>query len=130
VSDLALREVIGKSGGVPPAVWTYAVKNRGRSACRLVGGAGIRLLDAHGKELPLHFAPRTMMAMLLDLTSGSEASFTASYGPHARDAASECVKSARIEVFFPQLTSLSAKSTMPACSGLLVHVSNLRLGGV
>ena len=127
-SDLALREVIGKADGAPPAMWTYAVKNRSGSACRLIGSAGIRLLDARGKELPLRFAPRTMMAMLLILASGNEASFTVSYAPHARDAGSECTKSARIDVLFPQLAPMSARSTMPACTGLLVHVSNLRLG--
>jgi hypothetical protein len=128
-SDLVLREVIGKADGAPPAVWTYAVKNRSGSACRLVGSAGFKLLDASGKELPLHFAPRTMMAMLLTLAAGNEASFTVTYAPHARDAATDCAKSARIEVFFPdQLAPLSAKTTMPACSGLVVRVSNLRLG--
>jgi len=127
-SDLALREVIGKTDAAPPAMWTYAVKNRSDSACRLVSNAGIRLLDAHGKELPLRFTPRTTMAMVLTLAPGNEASFTVRYAPHAGDTAGECTKSARIEVLFPQLAPLSARSTMPACSGLRVQVSNLRLG--
>ena len=125
-ADLALREVIGKhDDGAAPAVWTYAVQNRSGSACRLAGSAGIRLLDAHGKELPLRFAPRTTMAMLLTLAPGNEAWFMVSYAPHGRNAASACTKSARIEVFFPQVAPLSARSTMPACNGLLVNVSNL-----
>jgi hypothetical protein len=128
-SDLALREVVGKAGGTPPAMWTYAVKNRGAAACRLIGSAGIRLIDARGKEIPLHFGVRTMMAMLLTLRPGAEASFTVSYMPQARDASPSCEKGARIEVFFPaQTTPLIAKSTMTGCSGLLVRVSNLRLG--
>jgi len=113
-----------------PAGWTYGVKNHSGSSCRIVGSPGIRLFDASGKELPLKFAPRTMMAMLLTLPPGGEASFTVSYGPqNTTNTATDCKRAARIEVFVPDLQSpLSAKSTMPACTGRLVHVSNLRLG--
>jgi Protein of unknown function (DUF4232) len=130
-SDLALREV-GKTHDAHPAGWIYAVKNHTGSACRIVGSPGLRLFDASGKELPLKFAPRTMMAMLLTLAPGAEASFTVSYGPqHGTNTATDCKRAARIEAFFPDERSpLSAKSTLPACAGLLVNVSNLRLVAV
>jgi Protein of unknown function (DUF4232) len=127
-SDLVLREV-GKTGSAGTAAWVYAVKNRSGSACRLIGSVGFRLFDAHGNELRLQFAPRTMMAMLVTLPPVNEASFSASYAPqYTTNTATYCKRSARIEVLFPdQRAPLSAKSTMPACTGLLVRASNLRL---
>jgi hypothetical protein len=123
-SDLALREVSATVGVVPQAV--YALRNRGTAACRISGAVGIRMLDAQGKPLALRFGPNSMMAMLLTLAAGDEASFTVTYG---RPGTTNCATAARIDVYIaPQLTPVSAATTFTACALPSVRVSNLRLG--
>jgi hypothetical protein len=123
-SALSLREVgVTDDGSSFSAV--YALKNDGSAACRIVGGVSIRLYDTRGQDIPVHFAPRTTMAMLLTLEPGAEASFTVSL---PSTVSKYCRQSARIEASVAQLPALSAKSSLMACIGPLVHVSNLRLG--
>lgn len=126
-SDLALRQVGMGAGGGPGAVVTFALRNRGTAACRMPGGVGIRLFDAQGGALPLRFAPRTAMALLLTLAPGDEASFTVSYAPPYGSI--ECKPAARIEVLVPpQFEAVGAKTSVPACTGAVMVVSNLRPG--
>ena len=84
-SALALREV---TVGRAPGDALFVLENRGAAACRIIGSVGIRLFDAAGGPIPLRFAPRTMMAMLLTLEPGAEASFTVTFAAHRRSAAS------------------------------------------
>ncbi len=126
-SALALRQV--RSDG-PGGDALFALQNRGDTACRIGGGVGIRLFDAAGAPLALHFAPRTKMALLLTLEPGAEASFTIGF---AAQSAPGCVTAARIELdFTPQLApknvALSAPATLTACTAGPVRVSNLQLG--
>jgi hypothetical protein len=87
---------------------------------------GIQLFDASGNAIPLRFAPRTMMAMLLTLAPDAVASFTVTFGPHEPG---RCSVASRIEVTIPgQTASLTAPTTIAACSDVVVTVSNLRLG--
>jgi uncharacterized protein DUF4232 len=123
-SDLSLREVSAPAAPDPSAL--YALENTGSAACRISGGVGIRLFDPDGKPIPLRFAPRTAMALLLTLAPGQEASFTVTTGPHA---SGRCAPSARIEVFVaPQPVPVAAKTAFVVCAGGLTRVSNLQLG--
>ena len=124
--DLALREVrTGNDGELAPYA-IYALQNRGAAPCRIAGAVGIRLLDASGKAFPLRFAVRTLMAMLLTVPPGYEASFSVAYSPHA---AQRCPASTSIAVFVPaQTEAVTAPATLAACTGPDVRVGNLRLG--
>ena len=125
-ANLSLREAPSPDGVAPSTATVFVVRNLGTMACRITGGLGIRLFDADGNAIPLRFAPRTMMALLLTLAPGAEASFTIGFGPH--DAA-RCTIAARVEVAIPgQLPALGAPVTMTACSDAVATVSNLRLG--
>jgi hypothetical protein len=124
--DLALREVrTGNDAEFAPYA-IYALQNRGAAPCRIVGAVGIRLLDASGNAFPLRFAVRTLVAMLLTLPPGYEASFSVAYGPHAPQ---RCPASASIAVSAPaQTQAVTAPTTLAACTGPEVRVGNLRLG--
>ena len=126
-SDLTLREIpLGAAGGLDP-VMAYALKNSGSAACRISGGVGIRLFDADGNAAQLRFAPRTAMPMLLTLAPGDEAWFTLTYVLPLAGAA--CTAAGRIEVFVPpQTAAVAVKTSLAACSGATVRVSNLRAG--
>jgi hypothetical protein len=124
VADLSLREVEASPSDQPTEA-TYIVENHGAAACRMSGGLGVRLLDPQGNEIPLRFAPRTAMAMLLTLPVSGRASFTVSY---ASPPAGRCAQAARIAAYVPaQTTPLLAPSTIGACTGVPVRVSNLTL---
>ena len=67
-----------------------------------------------------------MMAMLLTLPPGYEASFTVGYVPRG---AQGCPASTSIAVSMPAQTEpLAAASTIMACTGPEVRVGNLRIG--
>ena len=123
-SDLALRQV--KNPASPPdADAVYALKNRGTTTCTVSGSVGIRLFDAQGKLIDLHFAVRNTMATLVILAPGDEATFSISFAPHAP---LESVTTAHIEVYLAaQLVPVSAPTTIAAYAGPAVRVSNLRL---
>jgi hypothetical protein len=122
-SALALREV---TLGRPPGEALFVLENRGDAACRISGSVGIRLFDAAGAPIPLQFAPRMAMALLLTLEPGAEASFTVAF---AAQSPQRCVNAARIEVSLAaQTVPLSETTSMIACTGAPVRVSNLRLG--
>ncbi len=124
--DLALREVRTAPAGELASNAVYALQNRGVAPCRIVGPAGIRLFDANGTAFALRFAVRNVMAMLLTLPPGYEASFVVSYVPHAPQL---CPVSASITVYLPaQTASLTAPATLAACTGSELRVGNLRLG--
>ena len=122
-SALALRQVtVGRS----PADALFVVENGSDKACRIIGSVGIRLFDDSGAPLPLRVAPRTLMAMLLTLEPNAEASFTVTFAAQPPE---RCVTAARIEVFLAaQTTPLSTTTSLLACTGAPVRVSNLRLG--
>jgi hypothetical protein len=124
--DLALREVrTGDAGELAPYA-IYALQNRGAAPCRIVGTVGIRLLDAGGNAFPLRFGVHILMAMLLTLPPGYEASFSVAYAPHAPQ---RCPASTSIAVFVAaQTEAVTAPSTLVACNGPEVRVGNLRLG--
>jgi hypothetical protein len=123
MKDLALSELASETKGDEGV---YVVENRGAAACRITGGVSIRLLDAQGNEVPLGFAPRTMMAMLLTLAPGAKASFTVKY---VTIPAKSCPLASRIAAYFPgQTTPLTAQANIEACTGSVVLVSNLRAG--
>jgi hypothetical protein len=125
-SDLSLREAPPADADDSAPGTAFVLRNHGLTACRITGGGGIRLLDASGNAIPLRFAPRTKMAMLLTLDPGAEASFTVSFAPHDLV---RCAVAARIEVTIPGLpTAVSAPTTIVACGDAVVTVSNLRLG--
>jgi hypothetical protein len=130
-SDLTLREAgVAPAGAEPAGAGSapgriYALKNSGSDACRVSGGVGIRLYDASGAAFPLRFAPRTLMAMLLTLQPGAEASFTVSFASPPK---APCASSARIEAFLAaDATPIAAETSLPVCDGL-VTISNLRPG--
>jgi hypothetical protein len=122
-SALALREV---TVGRPPGEALFALENRGDAACRIIGSVGIHLFDAAGAAIPVRFAPRTQMAMLLTLEPGAEASFSVTFAAQPPE---RCVTAARVEVFLtPQTAPLSMTTSILACTAGPVRVSNLRLG--
>jgi Protein of unknown function (DUF4232) len=125
-ADLALREVRTYPSGEPAPDAIYAVQNRSAAPCRIAGNVNIRLLDRTGGAFALRFGVRTMLAVLLTLPPGYEASFTVGYAPHP---AQRCPVSTSIAVFVPGRTEpLTAPSTLVACSGPDVRVGNLRAG--
>jgi len=125
-TDLALREVRTAPNGEPATDAIYALQNRLTVPCRMAGNVNIRLLDTNGGAFPLRFGVRTMMAILLTLPPGYEASFAVAYAPHAPQ---RCPASTSIAVFVPgQTEPLTAPSTLMACSGPDVRVGNLRFG--
>ena len=123
-SDLALRQV---KNAAPPSLDTdvvFALQNVGAASCTVSGGIGIRLFDAQGKPIELHFAVRYAMAMLIVLAPGDEASFSITFAPHP---AMESVTAARIDVYVTaQSAPVSAPATIVAFSGPAVRISNLR----
>jgi hypothetical protein len=122
-SALALRQV---TVGRPTGDALFVLENRGDAACRIIGSVGIRLFDGSGTLIPLRFAPRTRMAMLLTLEPGAEASFTVTFAAQPPES---CVTAARVEVFLTgQATPLSTTTSFVACTAGPVRVSNLRLG--
>jgi hypothetical protein len=125
-ADLALREVRTVPSGEPAPDAIYALQNRATAPCRIVGNVTIRLLDANGGAFPLRFGIRTMIAILLTLPPGYEASFTVAYAPHAPQ---RCPASTSIAVFVPgQIDPITAQSTLMACTGPDVRIGNLRAG--
>ena len=126
VRDLALREVRALPGGQPAPDAIYALQNRATAPCRIAGTINIRLLDANGGAFALRFGIRTMIAILLTLPPGYEASFTVAYAPHPPQ---RCPASTSIAVFVPgQSEPLTAQSTLMACTGPDVRIGNLRAG--
>jgi hypothetical protein len=123
-SDLVLRQAGAAASGPPDTV--FALKNAGSAACRISGGVGIRLFDAHGDPIALRVAPRNAMPMLLTLAPGEEASFAVAFVPQKT---AQCTTSARLEAYLaPQTTPVAANVAVPVCTGTTVHVSNLRAG--
>lgn len=130
-ADLLLRQAAPAAAAtpspdapVPDAI--YVLKNRGAVACTISGGVGVRLFDPNGDAIALRVAPRNAMPLLLTLAPGDEASFTVSFAPHGT---ARCATSARIEVYLaPQLAPLAAATSLQACSGATMTVSNLRFG--
>jgi uncharacterized protein DUF4232 len=122
-SALALRQVtVGRS----PGEALFVVENSGDKACRIIGSVGIRLFDESGTPIPLKFAPRTLMAMLLTLEPSAEASFTVTFAAQPPE---RCATAARVEVFLTgQTAPLSTTTSLLACTAGPVRVSNLRLG--
>lgn len=124
--DLAVREVRAAASGEPAPDAIYALQNRGAVPCRIAGNLGIRLLDANGGAFALRFGMRTMIAIVLTLPPGYEASFTVAYAPHAPQ---RCPASTSIAVFVPgQPEPLTSPSTLMACTGAEIRVGNLRAG--
>jgi Domain of unknown function (DUF4232) len=124
-SELGLREIAVKPDHGDPTEATYVLQNRGSVSCRIVGSVGIRLLDPQGNSVPLRFAVRNAMAMLLTLAPGGEASFTVSY---VAPVPARCAAADRIAVFVPpQTTAVTAPATIAACTGGQVRVSNLSM---
>jgi hypothetical protein len=122
-SALALRQV---TVGRPPGDALFVVENGSDKACRINGSVGIRLFDEAGTPIPLRFAPRTLMAMLLTLEPYAAASFTVTFAAQPPE---RCATAARIEVFLTgQTTPLSTTTSLIACTAGTVRVSNLRLG--
>jgi hypothetical protein len=125
-SELGLREIAVKPEHGDPTEAKYVLQNRGSAPCRMVGAVGIRLLDPQGNSVPLRFAVRNAMAMLVTLAPGGEASFTVSYVPPVP---ARCAAADRIAVFIPsQTTPVTAPATIAACTGGQVRVSNLSMG--
>jgi hypothetical protein len=126
VSDLTLREIRTAPPGALAADAIYAMQNRGRAPCTIVGAVGIRLTGADGKAIPLRFAVRNTMAMVITLVPEHEASFTVAYAPPVP---AKCAVSTNIDVFVPtQTTPVRAPATLMACTGAQARVSNVRNG--
>jgi hypothetical protein len=122
-SALALRQV---TVGRPPGDALFVVENTGDKACRIIGSVGIRLFDEAGTPIPLRFAPRTLMAMLLTLEPYAAASFTVTFAAQPPE---RCVTATRIEVFLTaQSTPLTTTTSLLACTAGPVRISDLRLG--
>jgi hypothetical protein len=126
VPDLALREIRTAPPGALAADAIYALQNRGRAPCTVVGALGIRLFGADGNAFALRFGVRNAMAMVITLAPEHEASFTVGYAPPAP---AQCPVSTRIEVIVAtQAAPLRAPATLMGCTGPRVRVSNLRDG--
>jgi hypothetical protein len=129
--DLELRDA-GPEGTPGSARETYAIQNVGLGPCQLTGGVGAVLRDANGTPIPLRVAPRTLMAMLLTLLRGHEASFTVAYTVGGPNGEQRCIAAHTIAVTLPgnptPLLAATRVAPCPPATGAGMRISDLRLG--
>ncbi|HEY4440015.1 MAG TPA: DUF4232 domain-containing protein [Candidatus Elarobacter sp.] len=129
--DLAVRDA-GPDAAPEGTRERYALQNVGLGPCRIGSLLDAGLRDAAGAPIPLVVAPRTMMAMLLALPRGHEASFALAYPSGAPNGEQRCVTADSIAVTLPgagsPLLAPTRLSVCPPAAGPGLRISNLQLG--
>ena len=130
--DLDLRDV-----GPDPAAGAlrerYALQNVGLAPCRLIGSVYAVLRDAKGTPIPLKVGVRSMIATVLVLPRGHDASFTLAYpGSGGPNGEQRCVAAATIAVTIAGTATPLVASThvvpCPPATGPGLRISNPQPG--
>ncbi|GAC1578167.1 MAG: hypothetical protein NVS3B7_11720 [Candidatus Elarobacter sp.] len=106
----------------------FVLHNDG-SACTLSGYTRAIFLDAGRNPMPVRFAVRNTLAIMLSVPPGGETAFTVAYAS-GQNGAARCPASASISITLDEGPPAIAPAAIPICAASTaqpLHVSNMRL---